>query len=201
MILLSTAYFPNIQYISFVYNSQKIVIDIDEIFIKQTLRNRCNIQSANGILPLVVPVLHGRSGKIKTKDIKICYDDNWQHRHYQSIKSAYSSSPFFEYYFPEIEIIFNKNFIFLFELNFSILELLNKILKLHKTIEISENLDITQNNFKDNQSIVSIKNNTIDFIPKTYFQVFLDRYKFMSNLSILDLIFNVGNQTKDFLNI
>jgi len=197
--LLSTSYFPNIQYFSKFLIFDNIFIEIFEHFPKQTYRNRCNILNSNGIIPLVVPVLNGRSGKIKTRDIKISYKDKWQHQHLHSIISAYHSAPFFEYYFDEINAFLNNKYEFLIDLNSEILSFFLKILKINTQYQYtSDFININNKNFKDYRFSINPKNKIVDneFIANNYIQVFSDRFDFISNLSILDLIFNNGPESK-----
>lgn len=201
-VFLSTAYFPNIQYFSKIINSNEIFIEQYENFPKQTYRNRCKIIAANGILPLVVPVTNGRSGKVKTKDIKIAYVENWQHQHYQSIMSAYSSAPFYDYYMPELENIFKKKYKFLLDLNEDILLIINELLTINTKIKYTDDfLKDIDSNYKDFRFSITPKKQIIDkeFNPKSYIQVFSDRFDFQENMSILDLLFNLGPDSRKYL--
>lgn len=200
--LLSTSYFPNIQYFSKFLIFDNIFIEIYEHFPKQTYRNRCNILNSNGIIPLVVPVLNGRNGKIKTRDIKISYKDKWQHQHIQSIISAYRSAPFFDYYFDEINDFLNKKYEFLIDLNSEILSFFLNILNIKTQKQYtSDFIELNNQNFKDYRFSINPKNKISDneFVAQNYIQVFSDRFDFISNLSILDLIFNNGPQSKTYL--
>lgn len=201
-IILSTAYFPNIQYFSKILYSEKVLIENDETFPKQTYRNRCVILGANGVQTLVVPVIKGRSGKIKTKDIQISYAENWQNQHLQTIKSAYASSPFFDFYIDEIEALIKKRHKYIIDLNLEILNELLSLISIKTKILLTNNfVAIDLNNKNDYRFSISPKSKHIDknFTPSEYIQVFSDRNKFVSNLSILDLIFNLGQESKSYL--
>ena len=201
-IILSTAYFPNIRYFSKFLLSDIIYQEIHEHFPKQTYRNRCNILSANGVMPIVVPVLNGRSGKVKTKDIKISYIEKWQHQHFYAIMSAYRSSPFYDFYIDDIRALFDKRHKFLVDLNDEILSFLKKILNIN-TLIVNTNQFVSLNDqyFEDYRFSISPKNKSLDsnFVCQEYIQVFSDRFDFIPNLSILDLIFNLGTQSKSYL--
>jgi hypothetical protein len=200
--LFSTAYFPNAIYYANFLRYEKVKIDIFEHFPKQTYRNRCYILAANGVMPLTVPVLKGRTGKIMTKDIKISYIENWQHQHFQSIMSAYSAAPFYDFFIDTFSAVFNKKFDFLIDLNNEIFSSINKILNIDTKIEYTDDfVQIDVNNPDDYRFAFSPKNK-INFSNSThinYIQVFSDRYEFVPNLSILDLIFNLGLDTKKYL--
>ena len=128
--ILPTAYLPPIQYLSVISNYDNVLIEQCETFRKQTIRNRCNIYTSNGMLSLIIPLKERRNHSV-TKDIKISYDSNWQVIHWRSIESAYSNSPFFEFYKDEFINFYNSKFEFLIDFNFSILEKTMKILGLN----------------------------------------------------------------------
>lgn len=200
-ILLSTAYFPPIHYFSFLVNSEEIFFEKFENFIKQTYRNRCIILTANGILNLSIPVK--KSGKLKTliKDVEIDYKTKWQKNHFKSIESAYKSSPFFDFYIDDLIIFFEKRYKFLYDYNLEIINSLKDILMIDFEIkETSDFIELEKNNFNDLRYSFSpkyVEKTAINY-PK-YNQVFKEKFDFIPNLSILDLIFNLGNETCDYL--
>ncbi|MFY7668004.1 MAG: WbqC family protein [Crocinitomicaceae bacterium] len=186
MNVFPTAYFPSIYYLKEFFCCSNPLIEIQENFPKQTIRNRCEILTSNGLLTLSIPVLHNSSGKQLTKDVRIDYSKNWQIDHWRAIQSAYASAPYFEDYFEEIKSLINYKSSFLLEQNEQILGFIESIL------EIKSNYSYT-NKFEN--KIVSQKNlfleqNKIDIKP--YQQVFGYNKPFVPNLSILDLIFNEG---------
>jgi hypothetical protein len=201
-LLVSTAYLPNINFFEEILRSEKIFIEKYENFPKQTYRNRTYILSANGVMPLVVPVNKGRSGKILTKDITLNYDENWQKQHFRSIMSAYKSAPFYDFFIDEFLIFFEKKYKFLIDFNFDILLKINKLLHIEKEIgftdEFVKNVDI---NTKDLRFSLNFKNFDKQIITsqKPYIQVFADRFDFVPNLSIIDLIFNLGPEARTYL--
>ena len=134
MQLLTTSYFPPIQYYSKLIKKEKIIIEQYEHYGKQSYRNRCDIYGANGLLTLSVPVIKGARKKIITKDIKIEYVEDWRKVHFKGIESAYRKSPFYEYYIDDIEPIFSKEYKYLLDLNNDILGVLNEILEISPDI-------------------------------------------------------------------
>ncbi len=186
MDVFPTAYFPSISYLKEFYDCSNPFIEIQENFPKQTIRNRCEILTSNGILTLSVPVLHNSNGKQLTKDVRIDFSKNWQIDHWRAIQSAYASSPYFEDYFEEIKSIINDKCDFLLEKNEQILEFIESIL------EVKANYSYTS---KFENQIINKKNLFLDRDlkqTKSYQQVFSYNKDFISNLSILDLIFNEG---------
>lgn len=202
-VLLNTAYFPPIQYYDKIYNNNDVLIEQYETYGKQSYRNRCDIYGANGVLTLSVPVVKGAKKKILTKDIKIEYVTDWRKNHLKSIESAYSRSPYYEYYIDDIIPLFDKKYDFLLDLNNDIMSVVNEIL------DISPNVMMTDDYIQDIADVddwrdgIHPKKSKIkradNFVCKQYTQVFSDRLGFKPNLSILDLIFNSGPESADVL--
>jgi hypothetical protein len=193
-LLLSTAYFPPVQYISLIANAEETFIEKEENYIKQTYRNRCNILSANGVLTLSVPVKRGSLHKVYIKDIEIDYSKRWQHNHLAAITSAYKSSAFFEFYFDSIRKVIGNNHRFLLDLNLcALIELLN-IMKIRSQVTYTSYFEPVANEPYDfrYQIIPKSKISKSDFLAKKYFQIFPGQTGFIPNLSIIDLLFNTG---------
>ena len=198
--LLSTAFFPNVQYMS-KFLTGKVVIEKYETYPKQTYRNRCNILSANGVLPLSVPVQ--KNYHTLTKDIRIDYSEMWQRNHLTALKSAYKNSAFYDYYFYKFERFFEKKETFLIDLNENVLQSLFSVLKIDADYSYTTDYIFDSTGYTDFRESISPKpsKNRPDnkFISKPYTQVFCDRFEFVPNLSVLDLIFNVGPESKRYL--
>jgi hypothetical protein len=195
-ILLSTAYFAPIRYFSKLAFYPEIYIEHHENFVKQTYRNRAAILGANGPISLIVPVEKGRSQKIKIKDLRISYDEEWQRNQWRTIFSAYNSSPFFEYYADDIETIFRKKHKFLFDFNQQITETILEILEIPLTINLTEDFEQIPENCLNFREQISPKTHLINpdpnFTAQPYTQVFSEKFGFIPDLSILDLLFNEG---------
>lgn len=200
-LLLNTAYFPPVSYISQLNCHSTAFIEQFEHYEKQSYRNRCEILSANGKLPLTIPVK--KNGKIKflTKDAEIDYSTPWQKLHYKGIESAYKNSPFYDYYEEEFHSYFERKEKYLLDLNLSILDTLINLLKLHTRIELTEDyIPEGTETFADLRNIIHPKKNVSLFADlKTYPQTFGEKFPFLPGLSILDLLFNMGPETKDYL--
>ncbi len=204
-VLLSTAYFPNIQYFTKIISYSEIYLEFHENYTKQTYRNRCNILSANKILPLVVPVKKRSGSKTPVSEAEIDNNYRWQRLHRISIESAYRSSPFFEYYYDDFTPVFRKRYKYLFDLNMEILKALLDICDIGKNIEKTGQYLKNPENADDYRDIIHPKKRfgeiDPDFTPAGYVQVFSDRRGFAPNLSILDLLFNEGPGTKEILRL
>ena len=198
-IIIHPTYFPNIFSFKTIINSTNILFEVNDHYVKQTLRNRTSIHSANGKLNLSVPVKFSSTKKEKYKDIKICYDSNWQKIHLKSIESAYKNSPFYDFFEDYFINFYNKKEKFLVDLNFSsirlIFEILEKELNCNFTNKYLEKyVDLT-----DYRSLLTNKNFNEKVNFKNYTQVFQEKNGFIENLSSIDLIFNKGLDFEDFI--
>lgn len=194
-VLLSTAYFAPVHYYTRYFNHPKVYIERFEYFNKQTYRNRCVISGSNGLISLVVPVVKGRRPKIHIKDVQIAYDMNWQRNQWQTIVSAYNSSPYFEYYQDDLSPFFEKRFNYLLDFNTQIHSTICDLLEIENTVEFTTDFEKVPANTLNLREIISPKNKTkpdLAFKAAEYTQVFTEKFGFLPNLSILDLLFNEG---------
>jgi len=195
-VLLSTAYFAPVKYFSKLAIYPEVFIEQHENFIKQTYRNRTVILGANGPVSLIVPVEKGREQKIRIKDLRISYDEEWQRTHWRTIFSAYNSSPFFEYYADDLEPFFRKKYDFLFDLNQQITKSLLEILEIEVDLNLTEDFEQIPEKYLNYREKISPKaHRNVDdphFVAQDYTQVFTEKFGFISDLSILDLLFNEG---------
>ncbi|MFV5695050.1 WbqC family protein [Flavobacterium sp. LB3P122] len=197
--LLHPTYFPSISHFVAMAQAESISFEIEDNFQKQTNRNRTYIYSPNGIQLLNIPVKHSKESHQKTKDIKIETDFDWQKQHFKSLEAAYRSSPFFEFFEDDLRPVFEKKHTFLLDLNFETLAVLSKCLRFKieytATTEYFHEIDI--NSITDFRPLVDGKKDSSSF--ETYTQVFDDKYGFINNLSILDLLFNEGKYAMEYL--
>ena len=193
-VVLPVAYFAPVSYYGLLHFYQNHYIEKHEHFIKQTIRSRCYILGANGSLTLSIPVERPSGMKIKIDELKINKSEQWQRIHWQSILSAYNSSPFFEYYEDYFKKLYEKQFDFLFDFNIEIHETILKLLKMPKEILFTNTYKKEYPvDYRNEQKIFS------DFLPKEYYQVFSYKTEFVPNLSIIDLLCNEGPRAKEFL--
>jgi len=197
--VFSTAYFPSIYYFYKILESENILIEKHENYIKQTYRNRCNILTSNGIMALSIPIKKSISLKTRITDVEIDYDTNWQQIHLRAIDSAYNSSPFHEYYIDAFIPFFEKKYKFLFDFNLEILNTIFTEIELNKLISFTSIYEKEIEN--DYRNITSPKYEIIDIKieENKYEQVFSTKFEFTPNMCILDLLFNEGPNTILFL--
>ena len=188
---------PSIAYVCELTKYEEILIETQENFIKQSYRNRCKILSANGVLPLIIPIEHNGSQLIS--EIKTQSETNWKRHHWQSIISAYNNSPYFLYYKDKFEVIyFDKHINTLFDFNFKLLELCLKLLKIDTKIRFTEVFfKEYQPDFRNRFSAKKVELNEVQFKP--YSQVFDSKFGFQTNLSIIDLLFSQGPDSKVYI--
>jgi hypothetical protein len=197
-IFVSTAYLPSVEYVSRLYRAEEVFIEKCENYLKQTYRNRCNILSAHGPQILSVPVYAGSLHKTLITDIRIDYSKRWQQVHLRALSAAYRSSPFFEYYFENIEKAIAKNHNFLIDLNMELISSVLDILRINRKISYTSGFNPAgsiENYFRYRIS-PKIKS---DFKYKEYRQVFSWEEGFVPNLSIIDLLFNMGTDAGKYL--
>ncbi len=196
-ILLSTAYLPPVQYISKFLSYNNVWLEGHEHFVKQTYRNRAVILAANGPESLIVPIEKGRSPKQKITDLRISYDTNWQHIHWNAIVSAYNSTPFFEILEDDFRPFFEKRYEYLFDFNQDILNAILGILEVEPIVSTTEDFEAVPEPFLNFREAIQPKkqkelpDQNFEAIP--YTQVFDDKFGFTPNLSIIDLLFNCGS--------
>lgn len=177
--------------------NSNILWDVHQNYIKQTFRNRTFIHSANGLQILTVPVKHSKI-KFSMQDAKIDNSIAWQKNHWRSIQSAYSSSPFFEFYRDSLEGIYIKEYTYLTKFNFDLINLILEWTDIEMKSELSKSYKIQYKNGLDlRENIENKKYSSSENI--IYKQVFSDKNGFLNDLSIIDLIFNEGPNSISYL--
>ena len=191
MIVQPTLFSPIIQFVVLA-NAESIIFELEDNYQKQTYRNRYVIYGANGKQVLTVPVIHSHKGvKIKTKDIKIDHRTDWYKLHVRSLQSAYRSSPFYEFYEDEILPVLYKKQKYLIDLNLDAFEVISEALQAEFRYKKTKEYQVNVESKEDYRALAIAKTKQTYPLQK-YTQVFGDKYGFISNLSILDLIFNEG---------
>jgi len=206
MVILASTYFGPVQWYQKLCRHGDVLIERYDHFMKQTYRNRCIIAAANGLQALTVPVEKGDTSPSLMKDIRISDHGNWRHLHWQALQSAYGESPFFEFYADDIRPFFEKKWTFLFDFNLDITAKMCELLDIEPHISLTN--DYTPSPITQQSSPIADLRDAIhpkhpqpdsDFTPRRYYQVYEQRYGFQPNLSILDLLFNMGNESVLYL--
>ena len=195
-ILLPIFYLPPVSWFAFFLKEENdIVLEQYENFPKQTYRNRTNIYGANGRLSLIIPINH--SSERVMKEIKVSHRENWQKLHWKSIKTAYQSSPYFEFYEDRLQKIFEFETDSLIQFNLHALKIIQDILKTEKAYSLNDEYVKVPSELNCRERF-SAKKET-EFEMEEYYQTFTDKMGFMKDLSILDLICNKGPETLTYL--
>ena len=214
--LLSTTYFGPIQWYQKLYRADTVLIERCESFQKQTYRNRCLIASTQGVQALTVPVVSEGSSLIN--NVRISDHGNWRHLHWNALKSAYGESPFFEYYEDDLRPFFQPDWEFLFDFNEAIRKKMCELLDIHPHVHYTESftspLDISRTSHLVPRTSISPLSPPLDyryaiqpkhpapdddFTPRPYYQVYREKHGFLPNLSILDLLMNMGPESIFYL--
>jgi len=197
-IIVSSAYLPPSEYFSAILHADKVLIEREENYLKQSYRNRCYILSSHGAQLLTVPIYLGSQHKTAIKEIRIDYSKRWQQVHLRAFTAAYNSSPYFQFYFENIEKIISKKTDFLLDLNMELTESVLKMLNYKKKLSYTSYFEPVEKSENDFRYKISPKEDSY-FIMREYQQVFKMDDKFTRGLSILDLIFNMGPESTYYL--
>ncbi len=210
--ILATTYFGPVQWYQKLNRFDGVLMEQHEHFLKQTYRNRCVIATTQGVqaltVPVEAPVGEGLAlSKTPIKDVRISNHGKWRTEHWNALQSAYGESPFFEFYEDDIRPFFEDRWEFLLDFNMAITEKMCELLDIHPHIELTSSYQNSlpfgegRGGALDFRTIIHPKHPQPDpdFNPKPYYQVYQERFGFQPNLSILDLLFNMGNEAVFYL--
>lgn len=218
--LLSSAYLAPVQYYTKLYAYPEVWMEAHEHYVKQTYRNRCLIASPSGVQALTIPVVKPAADKCPVKDIRISDHGNWRHLHWNALETAYRNSPFFEYYADDFLPFYTQKWDFLFDFNEAIRTKVCELIDLHPKVvqtvsygsvwRMDDGEAVVGRVVDDFRERISPKVPFAadrDFVSNPYYQVFREKHGFLFNLSVADLLFNMGpesllvlrNAVKDFL--
>lgn len=206
--LLSSAYFGPVQWYQKLHRYDRCLIEQHDNFVKQTYRNRCIIPTTNGIQALSIPVScpqGSQLSKTPMRDVRISDHGNWRHIHWNALCSAYGESPFFDYYQDDLRPFFERKWTFLFDFNMEIILKMVELLDIRPKISLTTAFlsdasmaeNVTENSLIDDfRDVIRPKHPGLDsdFMARPYYQVYQQKYGFQPNMSILDLLFNEGNE-------
>lgn len=215
--LLASTYFGPVQWYQKLNRYGRCILDRDEHYVKQSYRNRCVIATTQGPLSLTVPVAPACRdaglplGHTSMADVAVADHDNWRHLHWNALCSAYGESPFFDFYADDLRPFFEQKWERLFDFNLAITMKMVELLDMDKayqdggTIESSQGYlapdEARKAGWADFREAIRPKHPLPDdgFSPRPYYQVYAQKQGFLPNLSILDLLFNMGPEAVCYL--
>lgn len=192
---ISTAYLAPVQQYCKLLQYPVVYLEAQENFVKQSYRNRCVIAAANGPLALTVPVVKTENPKTPTQDIRISDHGNWRKLHWNALVSAYRMSPFFEYYEDDFAPFYERKYDYLLDFNEALREMVCRLIDIDPDVRPTEEYHPeVEHDFRE---IIRPKHEGADpaFAPLPYYQVFREKFGFLPNLSIADLLFNMGPES------
>ena len=199
-VLLTSAYLAPVQYYTKLYAAPRIIEERHDHYVKQTYRNRCIIAGPNGTQALTLPIEHTELLKPCTRDIRLSDHGNWRHLHWNALQSSYDKSPYFEYYADDFRPFFENKYDYLVDFNEGLRATVCDLLDLRPQIEVTTAYaDAETLGADDFRETIRPK---VDFRLDTtfravpYYQVFAQKHGFLPNLSILDLLFNMGPESR-----
>ncbi|MEG1402734.1 WbqC family protein [Bacteroides sp.] len=197
---LSSAYLAPVEYYTKLKTYDRVFIEQHDYYIKQTYRNRCTIAAPDGELALSIPTVKPSTAKCPMKDIRISDHGNWRRLHWNAIESAYNGTPFFEYYKDDFHPFYEHKYEFLTDFNEELCQLICRLIDIEPQVERTTEykVDFAAHEVDFREAIHPKKDFRLtdpEFTPRPYYQVFEARHGFLPNLSIIDLLFNMGPES------
>lgn len=200
-VCLSSAYLPPVQYFCKLMAFGNAVVEQYDHYAKQTYRNRCLIAGPDGPLALTVPIVKPDRPKCFLRDIRISEHGHWRHLHWNALESAYNHTPYFEYYKDDFRPFYDeRRYEFLTDFNEALCRLMCELAGLHPTLtrttEFRAEREPCEADFRDRiHPKRDYRTDDPHFRPVPYYQVFQERLGFLPNLSMVDLLFNMGPES------
>ena len=191
--LLSSTYFGPVQWYQKLQRYDHVLIEQCDSYQKQTYRNRCLIAATQGVQALTVPV------STDGDKVRISDHGNWRHLHWQALQSAYGDSPFFEYYEDDLRPFFTERWELLYDYNEAIRQTMCSLLDIHPQVALTTDYVAQADNDFRNVIVPKHPLPDADFHPRPYYQVYEQKHGFLPNLSVLDLLFNMGPESIYYL--
>ena len=193
-ILLSSAYLPPVSFFTAINSGGDVLIEQYDNYYKQTYRNRCRIATSAGVQTLTIPVVKSDSPKQLMKDVRISDHGEWRRQHWNALESAYMNSPFFMYYQDDFRPFYEKKYEFLIDFNTELTLRIMELAGIKKDLRMTGSYGKTESGYQgisDYRGLIEPgKGEPAN--PKSYWQVFKQKYGFLPNLSAVDLLFNMG---------
>ncbi len=198
-LLLPSQYLAPVGAYAYLFSAERVVEDRGEFYIKQTYRNRCYIAGPQGVQSLIVPVERKGLARLPMRDVRISEHGNWRHVHWTALVSAYESSPYFEYYADDFRPLYERPFRYLVDFNEALHRLVCELLSFAPQERVSDEYVPATAGWTDLRQLLSSKQPLASlerFRSVDYYQVFASRLGFLPNLSIVDLLFNLGPESR-----
>lgn len=192
MVVFELQYFPPVSFVSALFKHTYVCLDIYEYYRKMSFRNRCMIAGAGGIISLSIPLEDGRNQRLPVNEVLISATENWQLKHLRSIDSSYRKAPFYDHYRDQLNEIYAQPYRRLADWNLYCLDWLEGLLKWPAVMSFSESRIVHGTAGIADLRDQVLPRNFRSWNRLAYRQVFEERTGFIPNLSILDLLFNVG---------
>ena len=193
---LTSAYLAPVWYYTKLLGFDKIMVEGFDSYMKQSYRNRCRVAEADGVLSLTIPTEKPDCPKCLMRDVRISDHGHWRRVHWNALEAAYRHSPFFEYYADDFAPFYERQYTFLWDFNMELCRLVCDLIDLHPDMEATE--DYRKDVPNDYRELIHPKNDyrtDTTFQPVPYYQVFDEKQGFLPNLSIVDLLFNMGPES------
>ncbi len=190
--ILSSAYLAPVSYYAQMVRHGHVCIEVMDHYQKQSYRNRCVIADANGPLPLTIPVKKPLPGHNLMRDIRISDHGRWRHLHWNALRSAYQNSPFFEYYADDFAPFYEQRWDFLVDFNEALQRVVCQLLDIEPVVQRTQQyIAVPAADTDDLRELIHPRREST--LPaKPYYQVFAHKRGFLGDLSIVDLLFNMG---------
>ena len=220
--ILQPSYLPWLGYFEQMQRSDQFVLYDDVQFTRRDWRNRNRIRVPEGSVWLTVPVIQKNKYEQSLLETKIDNSTSWKRKHLETIRCHYSKTPFFDLYFPWCEKVFNSEWNFLLDLSLETIQYLKGQLKIstpllrsselggtgdktERLISVCKQLGATQYlSGESAKNYISEKDFSDQGIELEYQEYqhpeYPQRYEgFVPFLSTIDLLFNCGDKSLDFL--
>lgn len=210
-LIIPTAYLGPVWLYAYLLAVPHCMEDRGEHYVKQTCRTRCHIATPQGVQALTVPVDRSGGSHTAVRDLRLSSHGNWRHLHWQALTSAYERTPYFEYFADEFHTLYQQPFTFLADFNAALHEAVCRCLDLTLPRQVSltyvqaeahpHSLDLRQH-FPPKAFTPGLLHAdtpapfSLTFRAEPYYQVFASRTGFLPHLSIVDLLFNLGPESR-----
>ena len=202
-VLLSTAYLPPVEWFAAYAQADAVWLEAEEHYLKQTYRNRCILLNVSGSVELSIPVSKTVPNHCPIREMRISYAENWPRNHWRSIETSYSTSPYFLYYRDYLEPFYQRRYDWLWDFNLEMLSVLLRLLRLPERHRLTVAYEAQPSGKGDFRALIHPKRRPEpDYSfrgQEPYRQVFAGQQPFTPNLSVLDLLCNLGPESAEYL--